>query len=43
MKPQKYDKVKVPECAEFSSEVEEEKTPGDKGERGMTGGEALSA
>ena len=32
-----------PECAEFSSEVEEKETPSDKGERGMAGGEALSA
>jgi len=33
----------TPECSKLASEVEEEETPGDKGERGMTRGEALSA
>ena len=32
-----------PEGAELASEVEEDEAPGDKGERGMAGGEALSA
>ena len=33
----------TPEGAKFASEVEENKTPGDKGERGVAGGETLSA
>ena len=32
----------TPEGAKFASKVEENKTPGDEGERGVAGGETLS-